>query len=186
MARGKRHQLPVSASAAAWLTLKNCRTVLAVVHNVTALTRLVDVLAVLESDPRVQVVFTVTRSSPFEHGITDRLRELGCIAIPWKRAVRLRFDLAVSASHGGDLHQLNAPLVIVPHGLGYNKCLRAPSAERRAPSAERRAPSAERRAPSAERRAPSAERRAPSAERRAPSAERRAPSAEPSGWPPNG
>lgn len=98
---------------------------LAVVHNVTALTRLIDVLAVLDTDPRVQIVFTVTGSSPFDDGIAERLTALGCISMPWEQAIAQRFDLAISASLGGDLHHIDGPLVIVPHGLGYNKYLAA-------------------------------------------------------------
>ena len=114
-------RVPVGPHAPTWRTVAAPHHVLAVVHNVTALTRLLDVLAVFEADPRVQVVYTWTRSSPFIDGVPEAIAAVGGVFVPWEQAVQLPFDLAVSASQGGDLHELLAPLVIVGHGMGYNK-----------------------------------------------------------------
>jgi hypothetical protein len=114
-------RVPVGPHAPTWRTVAAKSQVLAVVHNVTALTRLLDVLAVFEADPRIQVVFTWTRSSPFIDGVPAAIAAVGGIVVPWEQAVQLPFDLAISASQGGDLHELLAPLVIVGHGMGYNK-----------------------------------------------------------------
>lgn len=51
-------RVPIGPEAAAWVTRAPERLVLAVVHNVTSLTRLLDVVSVFESDQRLQVVFT--------------------------------------------------------------------------------------------------------------------------------
>ncbi len=99
------------------------RVVLAVVHNVTAATRLLDTLPLLAADPRIRVVFTKTGSSAFDEGTAEFLAKHGVTEIPWDEATSQEFDLAVSASYGGDLHRINAPLVVVPHGMGYNKYL---------------------------------------------------------------
>jgi hypothetical protein len=114
-------RVPVGPHAPIWRTVAAKSQVLAVVHNVTALTRLLDVLAVFEADPRIQVVFTWTRSSPFIDGVPAAIAAVGGVLVPWEQAVQLPFDLAISASQGGDLHELLAPLVIVGHGMGYNK-----------------------------------------------------------------
>ena len=137
-------RVPVGPHAPIWRTVAAERRVLAVVHNVTALTRLLDVLAVFEADPRVQVVFTWTRSSPFTDGVPEAIAAVGGILVPWEQAVQLPFDLAISASQGGDLHELLAPLVIVGHGMGYNKYSprKAKSEKRKAKSDSRRARSA--------------------------------------------
>ncbi|MCD0453518.1 hypothetical protein LO762_30680 [Actinocorallia sp. API 0066] len=140
----------------AWASVRTSRTVLAVAHNVTSLTRLLDVVALLEDDPRVQVVFTWTRSSVFTDGVAEFLADVGAIRIPWENALDTPFDLAVAASYGGELDRIKAPLIILSHGMGYNKYLRTPNAERRTPNAERRTPNAERRTPNAERRTPNA------------------------------
>jgi hypothetical protein len=114
-------RVPVGPHAPTWRTVRPERTVLAVVHNVTALTRLLDVLAVFEADPRVQIVYTWTESSPFIDGVPEAVASIGGILLPWEQAAQLEFDLAISASQGGDLHELLAPLMIVGHGMGYNK-----------------------------------------------------------------
>jgi hypothetical protein len=113
--------VPIGTDSTQWASGAARRTVLGVIHNVTSLTRLLDVLSVCESDPRIQVVFSWTRSSPFTHGVPDFLTEIGALVIPWEQAVATRFDLAVASSYGGDLHNLRAPLVVVSHGVGYNK-----------------------------------------------------------------
>lgn len=99
------------------------RTALAVVHNVTAATRLFDVLPILADDPRVQVHFSCPDSSPFRGQIAEYLTERAITPISWKTALETRFDLAISASHGGSLHEIKAPLIVLPHGMGYNKYL---------------------------------------------------------------
>jgi hypothetical protein len=97
--------------------------VLAVVHNVTAATRLLDVAELLGGDLRVQVTFTVPPYSAFVDGTERFLTERGIRPLPWHTATTRRFDLAIIASHGGDLRKLDAPRMIIPHGMGYNKFL---------------------------------------------------------------
>ncbi|MFD8979502.1 hypothetical protein [Streptomyces sp. NPDC059564] len=109
--------------AGRWLTVPADRTVLGVIHNVTSATRLLDVLAVFEGDPRVRVVFTCTRSSAIEQGVAEFVSENGLFFVPWEKAIAEEFDLAVSTSRGGDLHDIHAPLIGTPHGAGYNKKL---------------------------------------------------------------
>jgi hypothetical protein len=95
------------------------RTVLAVAHSVVTAARLADVLSVLSSDLRVQVVFTAAPSL-FPGGVSDFLHDMGAVAIPWQQAVRERFDLAIAAG-AGQLERLHAPVVLLPHGAGYGK-----------------------------------------------------------------
>jgi hypothetical protein len=102
------------------------------VHNVTAATRLFDVLPILADDPRVQVHFSCPDSSPFRGQIAEYFTERAITPISWKTALETRFDLAISASHGGPLHEIKAPLIVLPHGMGYNKYL-VPKTENRKP-----------------------------------------------------
>lgn len=96
------------------------RIVLVVVHHLTAATRLMDVVPLLESDQRVQVVYTVSPSSAFAAGAEEFLRWLGGVVVPWRQATEVRFDLAIAASHGL-LEQLHAPVLTLPHGASFNK-----------------------------------------------------------------
>ncbi|WP_328605551.1 hypothetical protein OG943_36980 [Amycolatopsis sp. NBC_00345] len=108
-----------------WRTVSTERTLLAVVHNVTAATRLLDVLSLFAGDPRIQTVFTCPGSSAFTRGTEEFLSARGIPLLPWPEAIRTEFDWALAASYGGDLHELRAPLTVVPHGMGYNKYLAA-------------------------------------------------------------
>ncbi|WP_433514286.1 hypothetical protein ACQP2T_00885 [Nonomuraea sp. CA-143628] len=94
-------------------------------RTVTSASRLLDVLPLFRSDPRVQVLFTVAAGSAFDDGIGDYLRDVEARVVSWAQAVDTPFDLAVSASANGDLHRLRAPLLLVPHGAGHNRLLPA-------------------------------------------------------------
>ncbi|MCA2228915.1 hypothetical protein [Nonomuraea aurantiaca] len=94
-------------------------------RTVTSASRLLDVLPLFRSDPRVQVLFTVAAGSAFDDGIGDYLRDVEARVVSWAQAVDTPFDLAVSASANGDLHRLRAPLLLVPHGAGHNRLLSA-------------------------------------------------------------
>ncbi|MBB4689298.1 hypothetical protein [Amycolatopsis jiangsuensis] len=113
-------KVPIGLQAPHWTTVQVQRRVLVVAHHVTSLLRLLDVLPVFDSDSRVQLVFTWNGSDPFVHGLRNLLDDLGVIVIPWAQAINTEFDLALAANHGG-LTEITAPLVILPHGVGYTK-----------------------------------------------------------------
>lgn len=96
------------------------RTVLAVVHTVTAGTRLGDVVPLLEPDPRVQLVYTCPPWSLIAAGTSQFLDRLGAVVVPWRQAVQAQFDLAIAASYGL-LEQLRAPVLTMSHGVGFSK-----------------------------------------------------------------
>jgi hypothetical protein len=111
---------PFGLDAARGRTFRCERTVLVVVHTVTAGTRLADVVPMLESDPRIQVVFTQAPSSMISGGVREFLGRLGGVTIPWRQAAGERFDLAVAA-WDGLLEQLHAPVLTLSHGAGSGK-----------------------------------------------------------------
>lgn len=99
--------------------------VLVIVHSIVSCHRLMDVVDLIETDPRVQTVFTVG-PDVFNNGVERYLNDLGALVVPWHQAVRSTFDLALSASHGG-LHELHAPLALMAHGAGHGKLVRRPA-----------------------------------------------------------
>ncbi|MGA5703315.1 hypothetical protein [Peterkaempfera bronchialis] len=111
--------MPVRLDAERWATRPGCRTVLTVVHTVTTGQRLLDTIRLLEGDLRVQVVFTMA-PDVFSNGVPEFLAGLRGVVVPWEQAVETRFDLALAAGYEG-IHQLHAPVVVLPHGAGYNK-----------------------------------------------------------------
>lgn len=96
------------------------RTVLVVVHHLTAATRLADVVPLLEPDRRVQVVFTCPPASVFARGTPEFVAGLGGVVVPWCQATQVPFDLAVAAGYGM-LEQVHAPVLTLPHGVGFGK-----------------------------------------------------------------
>ncbi|WP_409493132.1 glycosyltransferase [Amycolatopsis sp. cmx-11-12] len=113
-------KVPISLQAPHWITVEPERLVLVVAHHVTSLLRLLDVITVFDSDPRVQVVFSWNGSDPFQHDVHRLLEHLGTVVIPWHQAIDTEFDLVIAANHGG-LTEMTAPLVVLPHGAGYGK-----------------------------------------------------------------
>jgi hypothetical protein len=107
--------------------------VLLVVHNVTSATRLLDVLPLFRDDLRVQLLATCTGSSPFQAGVGELLTRVGVPVLPWDQALNTPVDLAVAASLGGDIQDIQGELVILSHGVGYNKTLAIPDTGYRIP-----------------------------------------------------
>ena len=111
---------PYGLDAGKCATLTVARTVLVPVHHVTAGTRLAEVLPLLERDRRIQVVYTQAPTVRFGAGTAEYLRGLGGVVVPWRMAMATRFDLAVAAAHGG-LENLHAPVLYLPHGVGFGR-----------------------------------------------------------------
>ncbi|MGW0417351.1 hypothetical protein [Streptomyces sp. NPDC003015] len=104
-----------------WLTVRDCKRVLVVVHTVTFAQRLREVFELLEPDLRIQLVFTVAPHA-FGNGTTEFLRSLGISTVPWEEAQCADFDLALAAGSRG-VHELRAPVVRISHGAGQIKLL---------------------------------------------------------------
>jgi hypothetical protein len=93
-------------------------TVLVLVPTITAGTRLMDLVPLLEGDHRVQVVFTVPQSHETWHGADEFVRRFGGFVLPWQQALQHRWDLVLSASHQ-HIEQVHGNIMIVPHGTGH-------------------------------------------------------------------
>lgn len=111
---------PFGLDASKGQTCLNQRTVLAVVHTVTAGIRLADIMPLLECDRRVQVIYTRSPGALVAGGVNEFLAGLGGVVIPWQQATQAPFDLAVAAS-AGQLEQLHAPVLTMSHGIGFGK-----------------------------------------------------------------
>ncbi|MFD2421933.1 CDP-glycerol glycerophosphotransferase family protein [Amycolatopsis pigmentata] len=111
--------VPVGLDAERWVTRKTRRTVLVVVHTVVTIQRLLEIVGIVEEDPRIQVVWTRAQTA-FPSGVSDFLRGIGAFELPWQQAIHERFDLALAAAPGG-LAQLHAPVLMMAHGAGRAK-----------------------------------------------------------------
>ncbi|MDX6356618.1 MAG: hypothetical protein QOF98_3521 [Streptomyces sp.] len=110
---------PVIRDPRQWFTLSGCKKVLVVVHTVVYGQRLQDVFALLRSDLRIHVVFTIAPHA-FNDGVRGYLEALDAQVLPWGRAVAADFDLVLAAGSQG-LERLHGPLVRIPHGAGHMK-----------------------------------------------------------------
>ena len=119
-------RVPVGDDAARWATRGHGHPVLLVVHNVTAATRLLDVLPLFHDDFRVQLLVTSPGSSAFQAGLAELLADTQVTVLPWEQAIATPVALALSASFGGQLPSLSGVLAVLSHGVGYTKRLRTP------------------------------------------------------------
>ncbi|MET0492271.1 MAG: hypothetical protein ABW000_03975 [Actinoplanes sp.] len=71
----------------------------------------------------MQVVFTFNDTSPFSDGVSAMLRRAGARVVPWDQLPDLRFDAALTASENTDLQAINAPVLVLQHGVGFHKDL---------------------------------------------------------------
>ncbi|MFL6119633.1 hypothetical protein [Actinophytocola sp.] len=112
-------------AAERWLTRPGCRTVLVVVPHMTAGTRLADVVPLVETDSRIQVLYCVPTTTDAWPGVEDYVREGGGLLIPWHQVLRSRFDLALAASYS-EIDKIPAPVMVVPHGVGGGRSRYSP------------------------------------------------------------
>jgi len=69
------------------------------------------------------VVFTFNDTSPFSDGVSAMLRHAGARLVPWSQLPDLRFDAVVTASENTELQAIDAPVLVLQHGVGFHKDL---------------------------------------------------------------
>jgi hypothetical protein len=100
-----------------WITRLSCRLVLVLVPHPQAFDRLLDVLPLVESDHRVQVVFTTPASKFQWSGMEQLVREAGGHWVPWSQALTMNVALVLAACHWG-VRELPWPVLLIAHGSG--------------------------------------------------------------------
>lgn len=113
-------RVPIGKDAGRYATLQSPRTACVVSHTIVAAQRLFDVIGVIESNPDVQEVHTVAPDDAFGGGTERFLEDSGCLVVPWTQAKLTRFDVNLTAAYGS-LEDLWGPVIVLPHGIGYNK-----------------------------------------------------------------
>jgi len=113
--------VPFDSRTRQWVTVDADHSVLLVSHNITTLSRMLDIIPAFDNDPRIQLFITATAGDPFRHGLDAEIQETGIISLDWQDAQRIPFDLAIAASHHDGVEEMNSPLVVLSHGIGYTK-----------------------------------------------------------------
>nr|WP_241267445.1 translation initiation factor 2 [Streptomyces scabichelini] len=73
--------------------------------------------------------FTLAPGSDFGVDALAALDAAGARTVPWDRAVAESHDLIIAASPKGELDRLKGPVVLLPHGAGFNKTVGGEGAE---------------------------------------------------------
>lgn len=122
MEAGERILVPVGDGARRWRTFGSERTLVVAARTVTSLVRVLDVVPeVVHDDPRIAVVFAYDPSSAFNDGVLDLLRTLGCRTLPWTQLPEVAPDLLLSASENITVPEGDYPVLVLPHGVGFQK-----------------------------------------------------------------
>lgn len=97
------------------------RVVLGVSRNVTSAVRLLDALEGFRGDPRIEVLFLIDGRSSYRSGVDSFLHEAGVRVVSQQDAATRHVDLVLTASANVDPLVADAPMVVVPHGVGFHK-----------------------------------------------------------------
>ncbi|MFE1310354.1 hypothetical protein [Streptomyces sp. NPDC058755] len=115
-------RVPVGPDAPRWRTFPTERTLVVAARTVTSTVRVLESLpALLRDDPRVSVVFAHDPTSAFGSGVLDLLHTSGCRVMPWEQLAHIRADLVLTASENVDVPEGDCPVLVLPHGVGFQK-----------------------------------------------------------------
>ncbi|MEV0277757.1 hypothetical protein AB0I22_15450 [Streptomyces sp. NPDC050610] len=113
---------PVGPDAHRWRTFPGRKTVVAAARTVTSTVRVLETLPdLLRGDDRLTVVFAYDPTSAFGDGVLDLLHDAGCRVMPWSQLADIEPDLIVSASENIDVPAGDCPVLVLPHGVGFQK-----------------------------------------------------------------
>ncbi|QDQ16689.1 hypothetical protein FH965_32590 [Streptomyces spectabilis] len=105
-----------------WSTFQGSRTLVVAARTVTSTVRILECLpALLRGDARVTVVFAHDPTSAFSEGVADVLHDAGCRVLPWDRLGDIAPDLVLSASENIEVPDGDYPVLVLPHGVGFQK-----------------------------------------------------------------
>ncbi|MFC5722024.1 hypothetical protein ACFP1Z_17810 [Streptomyces gamaensis] len=115
-------RVPVGPDAYRWRTFPAVRTLVVAARTVTSTVRVLESLpALLRGDVRVSVVFAYDPTSAFGDGVLDLLHDAGCRVMPWSQLGDIAPDLILSASENVDVPEGDCPVLVLPHGVGFQK-----------------------------------------------------------------
>jgi hypothetical protein len=113
---------PVGPDAHRWNTFHGERTLIVAARTVTSTVRVLEILpALLRGDTRVSVVFAHDPTSAFNSGVLELLHHAGCQVMPWEQLGSVAPDLVLTASENIDVPEGDCPVLVLPHGVGFQK-----------------------------------------------------------------
>ncbi|MGP2441466.1 hypothetical protein [Streptomyces sp. JW3] len=114
--------MPVGVDAHRWSTFPGERTLVVAARTVTSTVRVLETLpSLLCDDHRVSVVFAYDPTSAFNAGVLELLHDAGCRVMPWEQLGSITPDLILSASENIEVPKGDCPVLVLPHGVGFQK-----------------------------------------------------------------
>jgi hypothetical protein len=111
--------MPVDST---WETFPCEKAVLMACRSLTATIRLLETHQLFRDDVRLRFHFTVDPGSPFSATSEHVLRGAGISEIvDWADADTVHPDLTLTASENVDSERLDGAVIVLPHGIGFNK-----------------------------------------------------------------
>ncbi|MFB7930357.1 hypothetical protein ACFC4C_14725 [Streptomyces sp. NPDC056039] len=105
-----------------WSTFHSERTLVVAARTVTSTVRALEVLpSLLRGDGRVSVVFAHDPTSAFNAGVLSLLHDAGCRVMSWAQLGDITPDLILSASENIEVPEGDCPVLVLPHGVGFQK-----------------------------------------------------------------
>jgi hypothetical protein len=105
---------PVIHGAVTWEAEDDRRTVLVVIRTAASGQHLLDAVRLVESDPRVKVVYT-TDSDMFDGGVDRLLSDIDGVLVSWRHAITYDFGLVIATSLAS-VRRVRAPSIVMPFG----------------------------------------------------------------------
>lgn len=108
------HRTPVGHGTVTWGAQGDRHTVLVVIRTAATGQHLLDVVRIVESDPRINVAYTTDSDLP-DPGVDRLLRHMDGVLVPWRRATAYDFGLAIATSLTS-VRRVRAPSIVMPLG----------------------------------------------------------------------
>ncbi|MFB9835141.1 hypothetical protein ACFFNX_23445, partial [Actinoallomurus acaciae] len=105
---------PVGHDTGIWGAPDDRHTVLVVVRSAACGQHLLDVVRLVESDPRVKVAFTID-CDLYDRGVERLLSDIGAVVVSWRDATARDFGLAVATDLAA-VRRVRAPSAVIPFG----------------------------------------------------------------------
>ncbi|WP_231626606.1 translation initiation factor 2 [Streptomyces apocyni] len=123
VAAGSGQRAAGSGQRAAGSGQRTEKYVLFAARSAAALHRLLDVLPAFAGDHRIHRRFTLVPGSDFSGDALAAIEQARARTVPWDEACARPYDLILTASPKGELHELHGPRALLPHGAGFGKAL---------------------------------------------------------------
>ncbi|MCZ0990700.1 hypothetical protein O1M54_43265 [Streptomyces diastatochromogenes] len=114
-------RVPVGPDAHRWRTFPAERTLVVAARTVTSTVRVLESLPPCCATTPGERRLAHDPTSAFAAGVLDLLHASGCRVMPWEQLAHVKADLVLTASENVELPEGDCPVLVLPHGVGFQK-----------------------------------------------------------------